>query len=68
MRIYTNFWVECPDNVHYKVIYMMEEAISRLKPRCWFLLPEIRNRLEQCIKNQSSYLYWGKGNGDSNYL
>ena len=64
MKIYRNFWTEHPDNTCYKVLYMVYEALRGLNPNDWFLMPKIHLKLEQCSTDNSSYIYFGKGNGN----
>lgn len=63
VQVYVNFWTEAKDNTHYKGVYMIFEAIRALKPHDWFCLPRIGMKLEECSKNESTYLMWGKGIG-----
>ena len=63
VQVYVNFWTETKDNTHYKAVYMVFEAIRALKPHDWFCLPNIQLKLEECARNESNYLLWGKGNG-----
>ena len=61
LDIWKNFWIEAPDNVAYKGLYMAFESIKCLKPPIFFQMPEIESILKLCQQNKSKYQKWGSG-------
>ena len=61
IQIMSNFWIETADNVIYKCVWMLHESVVPIKPLHLFDLPKIRQCLDKCSKNESTYSYWGAG-------
>ena len=68
MQIQKNFWHENRDNVTYSAIYMVFDAISRLKPQSVFNLPVIEKLLKEASTNETTYPLWGSGKGKHMYF